>query len=146
MHISRLIPILLSILLILLFAWIALGFVFSSHCKFSICLSAENNSPVGPDAVLLKYLRDQSGYHVLGRIEVPSTCTLVHTYAEGSERDPLTIDISLEESTGECITAKVPRTFYVESEGANAPIRVLVNGERMTAAATEVQSLAQLTF
>lgn len=146
MHISRVVPLLLSVFLILLFAWVALGFVFSDHCPFAFCKSTVVAPIEKSGDVLLKYVRNQNEYHVLGLIEVPSTCTDIYTTVTGSASDPLTIYLSRIEPESVCASEKVPRTFYVVAPGSADQIRVSVDGKERRASAVEVQSLSDLTF
>ena len=146
MHTSRVVPVLLSVLLILFFAWIALGFVFSEHCPFSYCKREVTMMHGRGGEILLKYVRDNNEYYVLGLIEVPSTCTEIYTTATGSASDPLTIELSRIEPEGVCAGEEVPRTFYVVAEGSSDRIRVSLNGKEQQTSAVEVSSFSDLNF
>ena len=146
MILNRAVPIVLAVFLILVFAYVALGTIYSPKCPWAFCKSPALRT-AGAEAVALKYFYNGSRYHVLGKIEVPTSCTWISTTARGSSLEPLTISLTTKEATGECSKGIMLRTFYVEATGTkDAAITVFLNGKKIEATGVQVPSEVGLAY
>ncbi len=149
MILNRLVPILLAVVLILVFAYVALGAVYGVNCPWQFCKSPalSTQATQGAQAVALKYYHVDGNYHVLGKVDALPPCTWLYTNTMGGLTDPLIIALRTQSATSGCKEHVTVQTFYVEADrSGEVPIRVTLNDSPVPAALQQVESESSLSF